>query len=145
MFGENLLQLRKLNRMTQEDVAEKAGVTRQAVAKWEAGDSLPDLETGRRLAAVFDVTLDDLVRHDAGAVSGLPVPPKGKYVFGAVTVGEKGQIVIPAKARKIFGIRPGDRLMILGDEGQGLAVLKADRFLDLAASIRSQQEDGLPR
>ena len=36
-------------------------------------------------------------------------------MFGAVTVGEKGQIVIPAKARKIFNIRPGDSLVVLGD------------------------------
>ena len=46
MFSDNLIQLRKAHRMTQEAVAEKVGVSRQAVAKWEAGDSMPDLETG---------------------------------------------------------------------------------------------------
>ncbi|MBR3635960.1 MAG: helix-turn-helix transcriptional regulator, partial [Lachnospiraceae bacterium] len=44
MFSENLVQMRKLLSMTQEDLAEKVGVTRQAVAKWESGESLPDLE-----------------------------------------------------------------------------------------------------
>ena len=41
-----------------------------------------------------------------------------------VKVGEKGQIVIPAKARKLFDIEPGDNLIILGDEGQVIAIIK---------------------
>ena len=44
MFKDNLVQMRKLSQMTQEDVAEKLGVTRQSVAKWDAGDSIPDLD-----------------------------------------------------------------------------------------------------
>ena len=47
--------------------------------------------------------------------------PKGKYAWSA-TVGEKGQIVIPKEAREIFGIKPGDTLIILGDEERGLAI-----------------------
>lgn len=47
--------------------------------------------------------------------------PKGKYAWTA-TVGEKGQIVIPKQAREIFGINPGDTLVILGDEVMGLAI-----------------------
>ena len=140
MFGANLTQLRRLNHMTQEDVAEIAGVTRQAVAKWEAGDSMPDLETGRKLAAAFEVTLDELVSFDPGPVEGISVPPRGKHLFGTVTVGEKGQIVIPAKARKIFQISPGDQLLVLGDENTGLALLRADDFLKLADSIRRAEQ-----
>ena len=47
--------------------------------------------------------------------------PKGKYAWTA-TVGEKGQIVIPKQAREIFGIRPGDTILLLGDEARGLAI-----------------------
>ena len=47
--------------------------------------------------------------------------PKGKYAWTA-TVGEKGQIVIPKQAREIFGIRPGDTLLLLGDEKRGIAI-----------------------
>ena len=54
-----------------------------------------------------------------------------------MTVGDKGQIVIPARARKIFGISPGDRLVVLGDEGQGLAIIKTDSFLEIANAIRT--------
>lgn len=51
---------------------------------------------------------------------------EGKYIFGLVKVGEKGQIVIPKEARDVFGIRPGDSLLVLGDEKTGIAVVKPD-------------------
>ncbi len=51
----------------------------------------------------------------------------GKYIFGVVKVGDKGQIVIPRDARKIYGINPGDALLILGDE-RGMAMLKTEIF-----------------
>ncbi|MBQ5412183.1 MAG: helix-turn-helix domain-containing protein [Oscillospiraceae bacterium] len=137
MFKDNLYQLRKMRSLTQEDIAEIAGVSRQAVAKWESGETVPDLEKCRLLAEAFGVSLDELVNHKSSEDMGLGVPPKGKHIFGIVTVGDKGQIVIPARARKIFGIEPGDSLVILGDEGQGLAVIKSDDFIDLADAIRS--------
>jgi AbrB family looped-hinge helix DNA binding protein len=132
MFKDNLVQLRKMNKMTQEGIAEKLGVTRQAVAKWEAGETVPDLDKCRLLAELFGVSLDDLANYEPEENLGLSLPPKGKHLFGVVTVGEKGQIVIPAKARKVFDISAGDRLLILGDEEQGLAILKSERFLELA-------------
>ena len=60
--------------------------------------------------------------------------PKGKHLFGTVKVGEKGQIVIPKDAREIFGIQPGDSLVVLGDEATGLAIMKSDMFLSQVAS-----------
>lgn len=54
-----------------------------------------------------------------------------------VTVGDKGQIVIPAKARKIFEISPGDQLVVLGDERQGLAIIKSESFLAIADAVRN--------
>ncbi len=47
--------------------------------------------------------------------------PEGRYAW-TVTVGEKGQIVIPKQAREVFGIKPGDTLLLLGDERQGIAI-----------------------
>ena len=52
-------------------------------------------------------------------------------IFGITKVGEKGQIVIPAKARKIFDIQPGDNLIILGDESQGIAIIKEKRLVEI--------------
>lgn len=136
MFKDNLVQMRKLLQLTQEDLAEKLGVTRQSVAKWEAGESIPDLDKCKQLADIFGVSLDDLANYEPEENLGLGLPPKGKHLFGLVTVGDKGQIVIPAKARKIFEISTGEQLVVLGDEGQGLALVKTSNFLSLANIVK---------
>ena len=135
MFKDNLAQMRKVLQLTQEDVAEKLGVTRQSVAKWESGESVPDLDKCKQLAEIFGVSLDDLANYEPEENLGLGLPPKGKHLFGLVTVGDKGQIVIPAKARKIFDISTGDQLVVLGDEEQGLALMKSENFLTLANMV----------
>ena len=70
--------------------------------------------------------------------------PKGKYAWTA-TVGEKGQIVIPKEARKLFQVEPGDTLLILGDERNGIIVTKPDVIRDAATQIfenlGSREED----
>ena len=58
-----------------------------------------------------------------------------------VKVGDKGQIVIPAKARKIFDINPGDNLLVLGDEGQGIAIIKEKGLLDLLRAGRRYRSE----
>lgn len=69
--------------------------------------------------------------------------PAGKYAW-TVTVGEKGQIVIPKQARELFGIQPGDNLILLGDEARGLAIPPKSTLSQLAAAIFDQpnREDG---
>ena len=136
MFKDNLVQMRKVLQLTQEDIAEKLSVTRQSVAKWEAGESIPDLDKCKQLADIFGVSLDDLANYEPDDNLGVGLPPKGKHLFGLVTVGDKGQIVIPAKARKIFEISTGDQLVVLGDEGQGLALVKTSHFLSLANMVK---------
>lgn len=66
--------------------------------------------------------------------------PKGKYAW-TVTVGEKGQIVIPKQAREVFGIRPGDTLVILGDESKGLAIPPKNLFAQFASAIFETQTE----
>lgn len=53
---------------------------------------------------------------------------KGKYMFGICKVGDRGQIIIPKEARLVFGIEPGDSLILLGDKKKGLAIVKAEVF-----------------
>ena len=65
---------------------------------------------------------------------------EGKYIFGVVKVGDKGQIVIPRDARKIYGIKPGDALMLLGDQ-KGMALLKTEIF----QSVIDQAMEGLTK
>ena len=135
MFQDNLISLRKLNKLTQEELAEKLDVSRQTLSKWETGESVPDIDKCKKLAEVFGVSLDDLVNYETDSHN-LAVPPKGKHAFGVVTVGDKGQIVIPAKARKIFDIKPGDNLVMLGDEAQGLALIKEESLLQVLNAIQ---------
>ena len=131
MFKDNLIELRKYHNMSQEELAEEIGVTRQTVSKYETGESLPDIEKCALIAAVFGVTMDDLINYQKDENMGLGVPPKGKHVFGVVKVGDKGQIVIPAKARKLFHIDPGDSLVVLGDESFGIALAKEKEFFSM--------------
>ena len=65
---------------------------------------------------------------------------EGKYIFGVVKVGDKGQIVIPRDARKIYDIKPGDALMMLGDQ-RGLAMLKTEIF----QNVIDQAMEGLTK
>lgn len=136
MFCDNLVSLRKMKQMSQEQLAEAVGVSRQTISKYETGEALPDIDKCKAMAELFDVSLDDLVNYDKQA-SGLGIPPKGKHMFGLVKVGDKGQIVIPAKARKIFGIEPGDNLVILGDETQGLALIVERSFMKMFDNLSS--------
>jgi AbrB family looped-hinge helix DNA binding protein len=65
----------------------------------------------------------------------IPAKGKGRHMFGSVKVGERGQIVIPKEAREVFGIKPGDLLLVLGDEARGIAIVKADDIREMALKI----------
>lgn len=66
--------------------------------------------------------------------------PPGKHYFGPVKVGEKGQIVIPKKARDIFDIKCGDTVVVLGDEKQGIALLKSEIFNEIVTKMFEGKE-----
>ena len=63
-----------------------------------------------------------------------------RHIFGTARVGEKGQIVIPKEARQIFGVQPGDTLLILGDEETGIIVTKPDVLREAANEIFGKME-----
>ena len=136
MIGKNLQKLRKQNELTQEALAELVGVARQTIAKWETGESVPDLEMAGKLASALKVSLDDLTNAPENELDGRP-GMRGKHMFGVVTVGDKGQIVIPVRARRVFNINPGDQLMVLGDENSGIALVNAEFFMSVAEEIRN--------
>lgn len=140
MISKNLMNLRKMNGFSQEEVASKIGVSRQTLAKWENGESVPDVLFSNKLAEIYDVSLDDLVNFDSNQMEIQTIAPKGKYIFGTVTVGDRGQIVIPVKARKIFDLKPGDDLLVLGDINQGIALTKTDFFLEAMTQIQENKK-----
>ena len=66
---------------------------------------------------------------------------RGRHVFGTVKVGERGQIVIPKDARALFGMRPGDTLLILGDEKSGIIVTRPEVVSDMAQRVFQNMEE----
>lgn len=67
--------------------------------------------------------------------------PKGKHVFGTAKVGEKGQIVIPKEARTLFGIQPGDTLLILGDDASGIIISRPEVVQQAATEVFEKMEE----
>ncbi|WP_448919524.1 helix-turn-helix domain-containing protein [Eubacterium sp.] len=129
MFSDNLLYLRNIKGLSQEQVAEAVGISRQSYSKWEQGDTFPDIDKCDKLAKFYGVTIDSLIHSDEkiGKTKIAPAPI-GKHLWGTVTIGSKGQIVIPKNARDTFDMKEGDRLVVLGDESQGIALIKAEIF-----------------
>lgn len=58
-----------------------------------------------------------------------------KVIFGVVKIGDKGQIVIPKEARDVFGLKPGDSLLVLGDKSKGIALVKTKVFDDVVEEV----------
>lgn len=136
-ISENLVHLRKINKLSIEDVAAKIGVSRQAISRWESGESVPDIINCDALAEFYNVSLDDLL-HYSQRESELPIAPKGKHIFGTTVLGERGQVVIPKSAREIMNLKAGDVLLVLGDENQetkGVAFVPADNFMKQVKEI----------
>ncbi|MGM9642031.1 MAG: helix-turn-helix domain-containing protein [Eubacteriales bacterium] len=128
MLRDNLIVLRNMYGMSQEEIAEKIGISRQAYAKWESGTTVPDVEKCKRLADFYDVTIDSLMKTAADDKIGMiPPAPKGKNIWGSVTINERGQLVIPKAARDKFGLSGGQRLIVLSDE-EGIALISAEVF-----------------
>lgn len=63
---------------------------------------------------------------------------QGKYIFGVVKVGDRGQIVIPKDARELYGIKAGDSLLVLGDK-KGMAILKTEIFQDKINEVLGEE------
>lgn len=66
-----------------------------------------------------------------------PKVPKGKFI-STVTIGEKGQIVIPKAAREMFGLEPGDTIVLLADKKRGIALVQNDRMMNIAESVMKE-------
>lgn len=128
MLKDNLLVLRNIHGFSQEELAERIGISRQAYAKWESGATVPDIEKCARLAEVYGTTIDSLIRTESEEGMGMiPPAPRGKNIWGSVTISDRGQIVIPKGARDRFGLTGGQRLIVLSDE-QGIALVPAEAF-----------------
>lgn len=129
MLKDNLAMLRNIHGYSQEAIVEKIGISRQAYAKWESGATVPDIEKCALLADVYETTIDSLIRTEPlEGVGMIPPAPKGKNIWGTVTVNDRGQIVIPKGARDAFNLFTGERLIVLSDEN-GIALVPEKAFV----------------
>ena len=158
MLKDNLVMLRNMYGTSQEEIAEKIGISRQAYAKWENGATVPDIEKCKRLADFYNVTVDSLLQTETEDKIGMiPPAPKGKNIWGSVTMNERGQMVIPKAAREKFGWIGGQRFIVLSDN-EGIALLPTETFEEkmkkaiaawalifcLRAISRAQREQEMP-
>ncbi len=145
-LARNLAVLRRASGLSQEKAAEAVGVTRQALAKWEAGETTPDVLHCDKLAELYGVSLDDLLHYEQRP-GNPPPPPRGKHVFGVVQMGERGQIVIPKRARELFNLNRGDTLVVLGDTNPGTAgiALVPAQFLTALMEVATQVQQEADR
>ena len=142
-LAKNLSALRRAMGLSQEKAAEAVGVTRQALAKWESGETTPDIFHSDKLADLYGVSLDDLLHYEQKPGS-VPPPPRGKHVFGVVQMGDRGQLVIPKRARELFNLNRGDTLVVLGDTNPGtagIALVPAQMITGLWELAKQVQED----
>ena len=129
MLKDNLAVLRNIHGYSQEAIAEKIGISRQAYAKWESGATVPDIEKCAVLADIYGTSIDSLIRTEPlEGVGMIPPAPKGKNIWGTVTVNDRGQIVIPKGARDAFNLFTGERLIVLSDEN-GIALVPEKAFV----------------
>ena len=143
MLKDNLAMLRNIHGFSQEAIAEKIGISRQAYAKWETGATVPDIEKCSLLAEVYGTTIDSLIRTEpVEGVGMIPPAPKGKNIWGSVSVNDRGQIVIPKGARDLFGLTGGQRLIVLTDE-HGIALIPDEAFMaNLTRTMELMEKKG---
>ena len=128
-MNNRLKQLRLTSKMTQEELAEKMNVSRQTVAKWEAGDSIPDIAKCSVLASIFNLYLDDIAdmfikRDDERAIR-----PKNQYFLGFSKI-ENRTVVLPENAMKMYGFQEGDELLILANSSQEITLATKKNLSD---------------
>ena len=128
MLKENLIMLRTIHGFSQEEIAGRINISRQAYAKWESGATIPDIQKCALLAGIYGVTVDSLLKEErVEGIGSIPPAPAGKSIWGTVTVNDRGQIVIPKGAREQYGISGGSRLIVCGDE-IGIALIPVEAF-----------------
>lgn len=127
-IAENLRIMRQKYGYTLEALAEIIAVSRQTVAKWEAGDSHPDILNCIKLATLYKVSIDELVNKPLHAVQKNDFAPENGKICGTLDVSKEGTIKLPEPVMDMFDIKGGDKVLLLADKAQGLALVKCSIF-----------------
>ena len=132
-FAKNLKMLRKQAGMSQEQLAEKIGVSRQAVTKWETGAGIPDIENIMAISTLFDISIDDLLSNESGSKK----LPETEYLYESVT-----EYDIDESKRYDMKLGGAKRLVLVGDEGEKIRVsLGSNTFSALQNDFKVKIDD----
>ena len=127
-ISENLKVLRYKNGYSLEAIAEIISVSRQSVAKWESGDSLPDITNCVKLASLYKITLDELVNRPLKSIVNNSFIPEGNNLCGILDISPENSIRIPESVMEMFNISCNDKILLLADKKKGIALVKCSHF-----------------
>ena len=127
-IANNLCFLRHRHNYSLEALAEIISVSRQTVAKWETGASCPDLLNCVKLAALYKVSLDELVNKPLEEALGSEFEVSGESICGVVEISAENTLAVPQVVLDMFGISGGDKELLLADKRQGIAIIKCSSF-----------------
>lgn len=127
-IADNLKILRYKNGYTLEAIAEIISVSRQSVAKWEAGDSIPDIINCVKLASLYKISLDELVNRPLQSVFDNDFAIEDGRICGVLEVSPERMIQIPVSVMEMFDIHCGGKVLLLADKKQGIALVKCSQF-----------------
>ena len=127
-IADNLKILRHKYGYTLESVAEIISVSRQTVAKWEAGDSYPDIVNCIKLAKLFKISLDELVNAPIEEIINNQFVTNNDRICGIVNLNDDNSVVIPQQIMQMFDIYPGQKMLLLAERKQGIALVKCSQF-----------------
>ena len=127
-IAENLRLMRGKHGYTMENLAEIILVSRQTVAKWESGESYPDIMNCMKLSSLYKISLDELVNKPLREVESDEFTSTDNKICGVLDISEEGTIRIPATVMEMFDLHPGERVLLLADRKQGIAMVKCSQF-----------------
>ncbi|MBR5536675.1 MAG: helix-turn-helix domain-containing protein [Clostridia bacterium] len=127
-IADNLKLLRYKSGYTLENLAEIISVSRQTVAKWEAGESYPDLLNCVKLTSLYRVSLDELVNKPLRDLETIGYSVDGGRICGVLDMSGEGTITLPKPVMDMFDMKPGEKVLLLADQRQGIAIIKCSRF-----------------
>ena len=127
-IAENLKALRYKNGYTLEAIAEITSVSRQSVAKWEVGSSVPDIINCVKLASLYKISLDELVNKPLRATITNDFVPENDRICGVLDISKENTIRLPEAVMDMFDITCDDKVLLLADRQQGIALVKCSKF-----------------
>ena len=124
----NLIFMRHKQGYTMEALAEIISVSRQTVAKWESGESYPDIMNCMKLATLYKITLDELVYKPLSEAKAGEFSSDENKICGILEINENGAVHLPKVLMKMFDMKTGDKVLVLADRREGIAIVKCSQF-----------------